>query len=134
MSKLKSLIHSRTYIRGRVTRLSNEIADSIDDFDQSALLQRAATLKEDSASLKELDDKILDKLWDDEKSDRDNSNAQDKELDAISNYKAKLNVSITLLEQRLAIVIPSPSPTNVNRLKPETAPLPTYGGEREESL
>ena len=103
-AKHKSLVHTRGYIRSRVTKHFNEISDGLDDFEQTELLEYLASLREDSASLKELDDKILEKLWNAQQSDDVNGTAHNKELDAISAYKVKLNRSITLLEQKLYAV------------------------------
>jgi hypothetical protein len=130
-SKIKSLIHTRAYVRSRITRTYDEVQHNLLNFDKVKVTQFITKLNDDSANVKTLDDQIVLCIWIDTCSDEDNAEAQTKELDNVSTYKDKLNESLRLLNDRLATLNSGVAKT---KLKPETAPLPTYGGERDESL
>ena len=140
--KSKSMTVTRGYIRSKVTRLHGDITVNVSNYDHSIASRLVLTLKDHLSTLNEMDQLILTNLWDDDTPDDDNANNQAAELDRIAQYKDMINECLTLLDERI-----KSSSTNVtnnhnvlpifnsaSRLKPETAPLPTYGGERDESL
>ena len=147
-SCLKALKHRRTYIRGRVTRLCNDIDGTAPDtYTKFQLNQHIKTLNDNSSSLDDINDQILSLLWDEEKSDDANNDINENELNYICTYKDRINSCLITLEDRLheyqlnnSLNVsgnPAPNIPNVSsasRLKPETAPLPFYGGDRAESL
>lgn len=143
--KFKSLVNTRGYVRARVTRTYNDVQANVDIYDLGKSNKTISSLKDDAASLKDLDDKILDLVWDDSLSDAANSVTQNTELDNIALYRDRINDILIIVEDKLKtlnLANPQSVPNlpnqnllvNTSRLKPETAPLPTYGGERDESL
>lgn len=126
--------HARKYVRAKVTRLCNDVAAGINSFELNKVLQCISALNEESVLLKEADNVVLSNLWDESQSDTLNEAAQTKELDVCDQYKVKMNECIVALESRRLQLQSSNVTRNVSRLKPETAPLPTYSGEAGESL
>ena len=130
---LKRLVHTRKYVRAKITRLSNEVTANINTYDVSNLKRIMNDLKDDLNALKDHDNKVLDAIWDDELADAANEKVQTLELDSIQEYKTRASNAIMLLESRLGSSS-NVLNNNVSRLKPETAPLPSYSGEPGESL
>ena len=100
-SKLKYFIHRRGYVRRNVTIVCNDIQEKFGDFSRTDKLQLLSKLKTQSQDLKEYDEKILEILWDSERSDSDNEVEMNKELDSCSSYTDKINHAIGVLEQSL---------------------------------
>ena len=130
-SKLKSIKHTRAYIRQQVTVVSNDVAANGRIFDRTKKLQVVKKLKSYQLSLKESDDKVIELLWDEAKSDEVNETVQTQELDIITQYEEKITESLALLETE-AGEAESPS-FSTCRLRPQSASLPKYGGTLNES-
>ena len=131
----KRNVHARGYVRGKVTRIYNETMANIAELELTKVLQCISILNENLITLKEADEKILTNMWDDEKTDAVNEAAQTTEMENCDAYKVKINECLVALEERkLQLQSQRNISHNVSKLKPETAPLPTYSGGRGESL
>lgn len=138
---IRSIVNSRRYIRGRVTIIHNEVSQSIEEFSKAKVRELLIKIKDLSEKLNDLNPKILESYWDTTKTDADNYEVQEKELsdatvydDRISRIRAQLEEKLNSLESVVSSPPPSINLPHTPRIRPESAPLPKYGGNRDESL
>ena len=143
-TKCKVTKISRGHVRTRVTKLVDDIGTNVSSFSKTKITQSITSLKEFTSKLELMNDIILTELWDEKKSDIDNTATQEAELENIAAYEDKITGAMAALEQALEVVNSVPTQTRGNqshttstvvpRVKAEKVPLPTYSGEKEESF
>lgn len=135
----KFLSANRGYVRTKVTKLSNEIAERAAGYTRSQIKLHKEKLKDYRDELVKLDSQILELLWDDKNTE--NEELLYKERTASAAYVEKILISQSILDENLSRLsnetLPS-APVPVGRSEPNlirpSAPLPKYSGDISESL